>query len=214
MTADVGVSGPEPAAEPSAGSLSLKGYEFTSFWEKAAALDASQVSAISALGESIASARRRDFSANATATFSVDATKSLQPSDNLHSEQTGNRLFRNCITKMRPCTVSFWQLELQAAFTLYISRCSASGDWENQVLQNSHQFYKWYSELTTVRRQQIEGEYGEYLEALSQRLEVTDSVAGRVDRSISALNALKSHCSGVCGKVCILILLPYHKPAI
>ena len=69
------------------------------------------------------------------------------------------------------------------------------------MLQNSHQFYKWYSELTAVRRQQIEGEYGEYLEALGQRLEVTNSVTGRVDRSISALNRLQTHCTGVCGKV-------------
>lgn len=75
------------------------------------------------------------------------------------------------------------------------------------MLQNSHQFYKWYSELTAVRRQQIEGEYGEYLEALDQRLEVTNSVTGRVDRSIGALSNLQTHCSGVCGKVSALLLL-------
>jgi conserved oligomeric Golgi complex subunit 3 len=82
----------------------------------------------------------------------------------------------------------------------------AAGDWENQVLQNSHQFYKWYSELTAVRRQQIEGEYGEYLQALDQRLEVTNSVKSRVDRSISALSNLQAQCSGVCGKVRLLAL--------
>jgi hypothetical protein len=44
---------------PSKGSL--KGYEFSSFWEKASALDASQISAISLLGDAIASAQHRNF---------------------------------------------------------------------------------------------------------------------------------------------------------
>lgn len=72
---------------------SLEGYEFSSFWEKAAALDASQVSAISVLGESIASAKRRDFSNNITATSSIDPSKSLPAGDSLASEQSGGLHF-------------------------------------------------------------------------------------------------------------------------
>ena len=79
-----------------------------------------------------------------------------------------------------------------------------SGDWENRTLQNSHHFYKWYSELTALRRQQIEGEYGEYLAALSQRLQAAEGVTARVDRSIDALSSLQSNCTAVCSKVCLL----------
>lgn len=75
------------------------------------------------------------------------------------------------------------------------------GDWENRTLQNSNHFYKWYSELTALRRQQIEGEYGEYLAALSQRLQVAEGVTSRVDRSIDALSSLQSNCTAVCSKV-------------
>lgn len=74
------------------------------------------------------------------------------------------------------------------------------GDWEKRTLQNSHQFYKWYSELTALRRQQIEGDYGEYLAALSQRLQVAEGVTTRVDRSIDALSSLQSNCTVVCSK--------------
>lgn len=88
MSVDTSQSGQtDGPVQPS--KASLQGYEFSSFWERAAALDASQVSAISVLGESIASAKRREFSSSITATSSIDASKSLQPGDSLTSEQAG-----------------------------------------------------------------------------------------------------------------------------
>lgn len=94
MAAETGQAGHTEGPVPSKGSL--KGYEFSSFWERTAALDASQVSAISVLGESIASAKRRDFSNNIAAASSIDATKSLQAGDSLTSEQAGELQLAMC----------------------------------------------------------------------------------------------------------------------
>lgn len=55
----------DPTASRSAGfarsSAASRGYEFTSFWEKTAALDGSQLAVISLLGESITASKLRDF---------------------------------------------------------------------------------------------------------------------------------------------------------
>jgi hypothetical protein len=76
-----------------------------------------------------------------------------------------------------------------------------AGDLERGVLQNNHHFYKWYSELTVLRRQQIEGEYGEYLSTLSQRLDVATSISARVDHSLNVLSELNNHHHSVSAKV-------------
>eukprot|EP00892_Ulva_mutabilis_P010098 jgi/Ulvmu1/7460/UM037_0003.1 len=143
-------------------SAASRGYEFTSFWEKTAALDGSQLAVISLLGESIAASNLRNFS---------DETSQQDPAEQSRAAGEDGRTQEE------------------------------QGDWENRTLQNSHHFYKWYTELTALRRQQIEGEYGEYLAALSQRLQVAEGVTTRVDRSIDALSSLQSNCAAVCSKI-------------
>lgn len=65
----------EPSSTRSSGfaksSAASRGYEFTSFWEKTAALDGSQLSAIALLGESIAASKHRDFSGESSQRDSV-----------------------------------------------------------------------------------------------------------------------------------------------
>lgn len=76
-----------------------------------------------------------------------------------------------------------------------------AGDWQGAVLRSSHQFYKWYSELAVVRREQVQGEYAEYLESLTNRLQLTQEITGRVDGSLAALDGLQGDHTGVVAKV-------------
>ena len=76
------------------------------------------------------------------------------------------------------------------------------------MLRSSHQFYKWYSELAVVRREQVQGEYAEYLETLTNRLRLTQEITGRVDGSLAALDGLQSDHTGVVAKVRRAATLP------
>lgn len=75
------------------------------------------------------------------------------------------------------------------------------GDWESTVLRSSHEFYKWFSELAVIRREQVQGEYTEYLESLQRRLNVAQEITSRIDKSLAALNGLQEDHSSVASKV-------------
>jgi hypothetical protein len=65
--------------------------------------------------------------------------------------------------------------------------------WQGAVLRTSAQFYKWYSELSGLRRQAAEAEHGAYLDALSRRLRLTEDITARAGKSLAALDALAAH---------------------
>ena len=69
------------------------------------------------------------------------------------------------------------------------------------MLRSSHQFYQWYSELAVVRRNQVQGEYAAYLESLTKRLQLTEEITSRVDKSLAALDGLQGDHAGVAAKV-------------
>lgn len=68
-------------------SAASKGYEFTSFWEKTAALDGSQLSVISLLGESIAASKHRDFSGESSQRDSVVQSRTAGEEGRAQEEQ-------------------------------------------------------------------------------------------------------------------------------
>jgi hypothetical protein len=90
------------------------------------------------------------------------------------------------------------------------TRLLRADEWEGTVMRTNAQFYKWYSDLSGLRRKQSEAENGAYLAALSSRLQLTEDISQRVRHSLSALDDLSARhgrvasqvrCCHACGRV-------------
>ena len=74
-----------------------------------------------------------------------------------------------------------------------VSRWLAADGWQGTVLRTSAQFYKWYSDLSGLRRQATEAAHGAHLAALSDRLQLIQDVLNRATQSMAALDDLAAH---------------------
>ncbi|XP_068659617.1 conserved oligomeric Golgi complex subunit 3 isoform X1 [Aristolochia californica] len=59
------------------------------------------------------------------------------------------------------------------------------------VLVNTHQFYKWFTELESAMKSETEEKYRQYVDTLIERIETCDGILNEVDNTLDLFNELQ-----------------------
>uniref|UniRef100_A0A0D6R7B6 Conserved oligomeric Golgi complex subunit 3 n=1 Tax=Araucaria cunninghamii TaxID=56994 RepID=A0A0D6R7B6_ARACU len=75
------------------------------------------------------------------------------------------------------------------------------GSWPTEaILVNSHQFYKWFTDLESAMKSETEGKYRQYVNTLTQHLETCDQILFQVDSTLNLFDDLQAQHQAVATK--------------
>ncbi|GAQ88312.1 oligomeric Golgi complex component 3 [Klebsormidium nitens] len=81
-------------------------------------------------------------------------------------------------------------------------RDSSSGETStsDSILHNTHQFYKWYSELESTMNFEMEEKYRRYVDTLTTHLKTCDDIMAQVDETLGLFDDLQAQHAAVATK--------------